>query len=235
MRNVPASSPSRFAGAVPEHATLSGEEPTPSRRTRPPEPAGRSGNAAERAREAGLIERIRQGEVDLFEHFVRTYQKRVFRLVYTLVRDVSEADSTTQDVFVKAFKGLRDFKGEAAFETWITRIAINSVRDGIRRRKPSVAFGDLGGSEGDGEIPAAFDPGDGTSPERDLLSGEIRKRIGTALEVLSPRQRAVFVMKHYEERSIAEIGEATGLDEGTVKSHLFRAARKLRERLEDLR
>ena len=190
---------------------------------------------ADRAREAGLIERIRQGEVDLFEHFVATYQKRVFRLVYTLVRDAAEADAVTQDSFVKAFKGLRDFKGEAAFETWITRIAINSVRDGIRRRKPSIPFGDLGGGNGEDELPASFDPGDGTSPERDLLSREIRKRIGLALEDLSPRQRAVFVMKHYEERSIAEIGEAIGLDEGTVKSHLFRAARKLRERLEDLR
>ncbi len=235
MRNVLASSPSRFAGAAPEHATLSGEEPSETRKKGPPWTAGRPERVGERAREAGLIERIRQGEVDLFEHFVRTYQKRVFRLVYTLVRDVSEADSTTQDVFVKAFKGLHDFKGEAAFETWITRIAINSVRDGIRRRKPSVAFGDLGGSERDGDIPAAFDPGDGTSPERDLLSREIRKRIGMALEDLSPRQRAAFVMKHYEERSIAEIGEAMGLDEGTVKSHLFRATRKLRERLEDLR
>jgi RNA polymerase sigma-70 factor (ECF subfamily) len=220
--------------AVLENEGLSGDERMGSGRLTAA-PAGGAGNAAERAREAGLIERIRQGDVDLFEHFVKTYQKRVFRLVYTLVRDAAEADATTQDVFVKAFKGLPDFKGEAAFETWITRIAINSVRDSIRRRKPSVPFGDLGGGEGGDELPAAYDPGDGTSPERDLLSREIRKRIGLALVDLSPRQRSVFVMKHYEEKSIAEIGEVTGLDEGTVKSHLFRAARKLRERLEDLR
>jgi RNA polymerase sigma-70 factor (ECF subfamily) len=191
--------------------------------------------AQDRAREAGVIERIREGDVDAFEYFVRTYQKRIFRLVYTLNRDAAEADALTQDVFVKAFRGLKEFKGEAAFETWITRIAINSVRDGVRRRKPSVAFADLGGSGDDGQLPAAFDPTDRTSPERDLLSREIRKRIALALESLSPRQRAVFVMKHYEERSIAEIGEVTGLDDGTVKSHLFRAARKLRDRLEDLR
>jgi RNA polymerase sigma-70 factor, ECF subfamily len=234
VKIVPASGPGEPERAVPESEALSGEERTGSGRTAPRQ-AGRAGGAEERAREAAVIERIRRGEVDLFEHFVATYQKRVFRLVYTLVRDASEADAVTQDVFVKAFKGLRDFKGEAAFETWITRIAINSVRDGIRRRKPSIPFGDLGGGDGEDELPAAFDPGDGTSPERDLLSREIRRRIGLALEDLSPRQRAVFVMKHYEERSIAEIGETIGLDEGTVKSHLFRAARKLRERLEDLR
>ncbi len=213
-----------------ERKDLSGDETTQAPRSQ-----ASGGIAPERSLEAGLIRRIRDGEVELFEHFVRTYQKKVFRLVYTLIRDASEADSVTQDVFVKAFRGLRDFKGEAAFETWVTRIAINSVRDGVRRRKPSVAFSDLGGGEGDGNLPSALDPSDGTSPERDLLSGEIRKRIGLALEKLSPRQRAVFVMKHYEERSIAEIGEVTGLDEGTVKSHLFRASRKLRERLEDLR
>jgi len=187
--------------------------------------------------ERAEIARILSGETDRYEYFVRTYQRRIFRLAYTLLRDPSEAEGLTQDVFVKAYRGLAEFKGEAAFETWVTRIAINAVRDLVRRRKPVVSFGDLrGGDEEDGpELPARLDPADGTSPERDLLAREIRRRIADALVALSPRQRAVFVMKHYEERSIAEIGLATGLDEGTIKSHLFRAARKLRERLEDLR
>jgi len=188
-------------------------------------------------RERGEIARILAGETDRFEYFVRTYQRRIFRLAYSLLRDPAEADGLTQDVFVKAFRGLAEFKGDAAFETWATRIAINAVRDHIRRRKPVIPFADLRG-EGDDEgpdLPSRFDPADGTSPERDLMSRDIRRRIAEALLALSPRQRAVFVMKHYEERSIAEIGAATGLDEGTIKSHLFRAARKLRHRLEDLR
>jgi RNA polymerase sigma-70 factor, ECF subfamily len=187
--------------------------------------------------EQAEIARILAGETDRFEYFLRTYQKRIFRLAYTLLRDPAEADALTQDVFVKAYRALADFKGGAAFETWITRITINAVRDLVRRRKPVVAFGDLrGDGEEDGpELPARLDPADGTSPERDLLSREIRQRIAAALVALSPRQRAVFVMKHYEERSIAEIAAATGLDDGTIKSHLFRAARKLREQLEDLR
>jgi RNA polymerase sigma-70 factor (ECF subfamily) len=199
-------------------------------------PAGDPG-AARHELERTEIARIVAGETDRFEYFVRTYQKKIYRLAYTLLRDPAEADSLTQDVFVKAFRALPDFKGDAAFETWLTRIAINAVRDVVRRRRPVVSFGDLrGAGEEDGpEIPARLDPADGTSPERDLLSREIRRRIADALVALSPRQRAVFVMKHYEERSIAEIGAATGLDEGTIKSHLFRATRKLRERLEDLR
>jgi len=187
--------------------------------------------------ERSEIARILAGETDRYEYFVRTYQKRIFRLAYTLLRDPAEADGLAQDVFVKAYRGLADFKGDAAFETWVTRIAINAVRDLVRRRKPVVSFGDLRaeGEEDGPEIPARLDPADGTSPERDLMAREIRRRIADALVELSPRQRAVFVMKHYEERSIAEIGAATGLDEGTIQSHLFRAARKLRARLEDLR
>ena len=199
--------------------------------------AGQDPQRERREFERSEIARILAGETDRYEYFVRTYQKRIFRLAYTLLRDPAEADGLAQDVFVKAYRGLADFKGDAAFETWVTRIAINAVRDLVRRRKPVVSFGDLrgDGAEDGPELPARLDPADGTSPERDLMAREIRRRIADALVELSPRQRAVFVMKHYEERSIAEIGAATGLDEGTIKSHLFRAARKLRARLEDLR
>jgi RNA polymerase sigma-70 factor (ECF subfamily) len=187
--------------------------------------------------EAEILARVVAGDVDAFEYFVKTYQKRITRFVFTLLRDPSEADCVAQDVFVKAFRALAEFKGEAAFETWVTRIAINTVRDRIRRRRPVVSFSELRDIDDDDgpEIPPSLDPADGTSPERDLLSGDIRRRIAEALVTLSPRQRSIFVMKHYEEKSIAEIGDATGLDEGTIKSHLFRAARKLRVRLEDLR
>jgi RNA polymerase sigma-70 factor (ECF subfamily) len=189
------------------------------------------------AAEADVIARVVAGDVDAFEYFVKTYQKRITRFVFTLLRDPSDADCVTQDVFVKAFRALPEFKGESAFETWLTRIAINTVRDRIRRRRPVVSFSDLRDLDDDDgpEIPLWLDPADGTSPERDLLSGDIRRRIAVALVTLSPRQRSIFVMKHYEEKSIAEIGDATGLDEGTIKSHLFRAARKLRVCLEDLR
>lgn len=193
--------------------------------------------STERSRELALLARVKAGEVELFEHFVRTYQKKIFRVVYNLLRDTADADAVTQEVFIKAFRAIADFKGDAAFETWLTRIAINAVRDHARRKRPVVHFADmqLSEQEGSGEIPRHVDPSDGTSPERDLMSREIRRRIGEALVDLSPRQRAVFVMKHYEEKTIAEIGTVTGLDEGTIKSHLFRAARKLRSALEDLR
>jgi RNA polymerase sigma-70 factor (ECF subfamily) len=203
-----------------------------------PRPEEEARSRAERLRaEEAIRARVVAGDTEAFEYFVTTYQKRITRFVYTLLRDASEADCVAQDVFVKAFRALGEFKGDSAFETWLTRIAINTVRDRIRRRRPVVSFSELRGLDDDDgpELPPAFDPADGTSPERDLLAGDIRRRIADALVTLSPRQRAIFVMKHYEEKSIAEIGASTGLDEGTIKSHLFRAARKLRVSLEDLR
>ena len=202
-----------------------------------PGETSRAADPERRERESEILGRVRAGDPEAFEYFVKTYQRKVFRLVYTLVRNAAEADALTQDVFVKAWRAVGDFKGEAAFETWLNRIAVNAVRDSVRRRKPVVSFADLAAAEEvEGtDLPRAAEPTDGTSPERDAQSRQIRRRIGEALEALSPRQRAIFVMKHYEERSIAEIGAATGIDYGTVKSHLFRAARKLRQKLEDLR
>lgn len=197
----------------------------------------REAKDVDRKHEHEMLLAVRAGDSESFEYFVRAYQKRVYRLAYSLLRDSSEADCVTQDVFIKAFKAIGDFKEDSAFETWITRIAINTVRDRVRRRKPVVSFSQLAGrddDEGSG-IPRGIDPADGTSPERDMMSRDIRRRIAEALLDLSPRQRAVFMMKHYEEKSISEIGAAIGLDDGTIKSHLFRAARKLRARLEDLR
>lgn len=190
-----------------------------------------------REREQELLERVRGGEPDAFEHFVRTYQRKVFRLVYTLVRNAADADALTQDVFVKAWRAVPDFKGEAAFETWLNRIAVNAVRDAARRRRPVVSFTDLADADetGAAHLPPSIEPVDATTPEREARSRQIRRRIGEALEALSPRQKAIFVMKHYEDRTVAEIGAAIGVDDGTVKSHLFRAARKLRQKLEDLR
>ena len=147
-----------------------------------------------REREREILERVRSGEPESFEYFVRTYQRRVFRLVYTLVRNAGEADALTQDVFVKAWRAVPDFKGEASFETWLNRIAVNAVRDAARRRKPVVAFADLAAAEElDGpELPRAVEPTDGTSPERDALSRQIRRRIEGIAERLAVGSDGIF-------------------------------------------
>jgi RNA polymerase sigma-70 factor (ECF subfamily) len=189
--------------------------------------------------EARLIREVKAGQVEAFDYFVRRYQPRITRLAYRLLRDAGEADCAAQESFLRAYQNLKDFREGSTFETWLTRICINWCKDRLKRRRLVFYFhqAPAARTESDEEEPGPRDThaSDDPSPERRAFSREIRRRLHEALEALSPRQRTVFVLKHFEELSIPEIADLTGLDSGTVKSHLFRAAHKLRERLGDYR
>ena len=184
--------------------------------------------------ESRLIEQVRAGRTEAFEYFVRRYHRKITRLAYRFLRDAGEADCAAQESFLKAYQNLNDFREGSTFETWLTRICINWCKDRLKRRRLVFYFHQAPPSSeeemGPRELAAHPDP----SPERRAMSREIRDRLSTAMESLSPRQRTIFVLKHLEELSIPEIAGITGLDSGTIKSHLFRASRKIRERLEDL-
>jgi RNA polymerase sigma-70 factor (ECF subfamily) len=182
--------------------------------------------------EARLIEAILGGQTELFEYFVRQYQRRITRIAFRLLHDAGEADCAAQESFLRAYRHLDRFREGSTFETWLTRICINWCKDRLKRRRLVLYFHQAprkDGEEAQGPVELAAAPG--PSPERRAAGREIRERLRSALDALSPRQRAIFVLKHFEERSIPEIAELTGLDPGTVKSHLFRAARKIRDRL----
>jgi RNA polymerase sigma-70 factor (ECF subfamily) len=183
--------------------------------------------------EGRLIRQVRRGDADAFEYFVRRYQARITRVAYRLLKDAGEADSAAQESFLRAYQNLAQFREGSTFETWLTRICINWCKDRLKRRRIVLYFHE-GPPEkpdtGPRETPAHPDP----SPERRMLSREIRDRLRSAMTALSGRQRTVFVLKHFEELSIPEIAELTRLDSGSIKSHLFRAAHKIRERLVDL-
>jgi RNA polymerase sigma-70 factor (ECF subfamily) len=184
--------------------------------------------------EARLIQQIRAGETELFEYFVRQYQKKITRIAYRFLRDAGEADCAAQESFLRAYQSLDAFREGSTFETWLTRICINWCKDRLKRRRLVFYFHQAPAreeEESDGLQQVTAHPG--PSPERRAAGREIRERLREAIDGLSPRQRSIFVMKHFEEMSIPEIAETTGLDSGTVKSHLFRAAHKIRERLSD--
>jgi RNA polymerase sigma-70 factor, ECF subfamily len=184
--------------------------------------------------ESRLIEQVRAGRAEAFEYFVHRYNRKITRVAYRLLRDSGEADCAAQESFLKAYQNLNDFREGSTFETWLTRICINWCKDRLKRRRLVFYFHQAPSSSeeetGPRELAVHPDP----SPERRAMSREIRDRLTTAMESLSPRQRTIFVLKHLEELSIPEIAGITGLDTGTIKSHLFRASRKIRERLEDL-
>jgi len=185
--------------------------------------------------EEQILESVLAGDVEAFGYFVRVYQRRVYGMALRLLRDSGEAECVAQEAFVRAYRSLAEFRGGSRFETWVMRIAINACRDRLKRKRLVLYFHQRASDpEGDEDgalaIPAA-DP----SPERLVHAREIKARLRHALDELSPRQRIVFVLKHLEERSIPEIAHLLGLDSGTVKAHLFRAAAKIRARMTDLR
>jgi len=175
--------------------------------------------------EARLIQEIRAGDSVGFEYFVRQYQRRITRVAYRLLHDTGEADCAAQESFLRAWQNLN--------ETWLTRICINWCKDRLKRRRLVLYFHQAA-EDSEERRSRETAPHSEPSPERRAHSREIRERLRQAIETLSPRQKTVFVLKHFEELSIPEIAELTGLDTGTVKSHLFRAAHKIRECLRDL-
>lgn len=168
-----------------------------------------------------------------FTGWMISEQRRVFLLCRRMLNDADEADSTTQDVFFKAFKALQAQPDAIDDPTkWVTRIAVNSCLDKLRskrwqfwRRRPD--------SEDEALILLMAAS---TAPDAEdrVLAGEIGGRIEAALAKLSGRQRAVFTLRHFEDLRLDEIAAVLGLDVGTVKAHMARALAKLRVELRDL-
>jgi RNA polymerase sigma-70 factor, ECF subfamily len=171
--------------------------------------------------------------VSEFGAWMAAEQRRIFALCHRLLQDPDEANSATQDVFLKAYQALvKDgSKGLDDPSRWLTRIAVNACLDRLRsrkwqfwRRRPS---GDDGGT---------LDRTPSKTPEAEdrYFASQIAERLDAALGRLSARQKAVFTLRHYEDKSLDEIGTILGLDVGTVKAHMFRAVSKLRGELRDL-
>ena len=168
-----------------------------------------------------------------FSAWMRAEQRRVFLLCQRMLGDSDEADSAVQDVFLKAYRALTE-QGSNPDDParWLTRIAVNTCLDRLRSRR--WQFWRKRPRQEDQELILAMAPSTAPESEQLLLAREIGARLTKALDKLSGRQRAVFTLRHYEDRSLEEIGAALGLDVGTVKAHLSRAVKKLRRELQDL-
>lgn len=180
-----------------------------------------------------LIDRTLAGNGDAFAMIVERFQRKIFRVARSIVRDDMEADTITQDTFVQAYTHLSKFEGRAELETWLTRIAINRSRDALRRRR----FVSLFTLRDDGsESETLIEPVDERpDPERQLMASQLRTAIGNAERRLSAQQKTIFRLRHYENLSLEDIAEAMGLRAGTVRAHLFRAIHKIRKELGEWR
>jgi len=164
-----------------------------------------------------------------YAELVGRHQRRATRIAFHYMRDAAEADEAVQDAFVKAYSHLASFREELPFEVWFTRILINGCLDRIkartRRERWIAPMPDGPGGERDF---AERMPGRGPSPEDQLLARERREAFNRALAKLPERQRSVFMLSHFEGCTSREVSTLTGLNESTVRVHLFRAIRKLR-------
>jgi RNA polymerase sigma-70 factor (ECF subfamily) len=198
-----------------------------------PVPTGREADA----RDASDVKRLLAGGCDAearerFADLVHRHQRRASRIAYHYLREVAEADEAVQDAFVKAYTHLETFREELPFEVWFTRILVNGCLDRIKsrsRRERWFVSRSEHADEGAGLLETT--PTSGPSPEDELLAQERRRAIGRALGLLPDRQRLVFVLSQVEGRSSKEVSVITGLNESTVRVHLFRAVRKLRKLL----
>jgi RNA polymerase sigma-70 factor (ECF subfamily) len=164
---------------------------------------------------------------DRFGELVTMHQRRASRIAYQYLRDAAEADEAVQDAFVKVFSHITSYREAWPFEVWFTRILINGCLDRRKaqlRRDRWIVGGEI--SSADEARVSAASPG--MDPEHRLLARERRARIASAIDRLDGRQRTVFMLSHYGDCTPREIGTMTGLNESTVRVHLFRAVRKLR-------
>jgi RNA polymerase sigma-70 factor (ECF subfamily) len=170
-----------------------------------------------------------------YAELVARHQRRASRIAYHYLRDAAEADEAVQDAFVKAYQHLASFREELPFDVWFTRILINGCLDRIkartRRERWMLPMGERTGASDGGHTERDLTErvaASGLSPEETLLGRERRREIAKALSKLPERQRSVFVLSHVEGRTSREVSALTGLNESTVRVHLFRAIRKLR-------
>ena len=168
-----------------------------------------------------------------FDEIIQQNQRRVYRVIFLLVRDHDVADTLTQECFLRAYRKRATFRGECRLDTWLLRIAVNLVRDQSKSRRAQFWRKLVGLDDEESESAPSRIASEQISPERQLLVCEELQAVWDVAASLSQQQRTIFLLRFAEEMSLAEIAAVLGLKTGTVKAHLFRATEKVRAALKE--
>jgi len=182
--------------------------------------------------DSAAVALARDGDSEAFRALVERHSRAVFRLAHRMTGTREDAEDVVQETFLKAYRQLGRFESRANFGTWLHRIAVNCSIDLIRSRPHRESAHDGPDLEQLGAT-GSLDPGR-ASPERLMLSTEVQESVTSALSSLSRMERAAFVLRHFEGRTIDEISQALGLKTNATKHSIFRAVRKMRVALEPL-
>jgi RNA polymerase sigma-70 factor (ECF subfamily) len=178
-----------------------------------------------------VLTRARQGDSDAFRLLVESHSRSAFRLAFRMTGNEQDAEDVVQEGLLKAYRHLGRFETRADFGTWLYRIVANCAVDMIRSRQARLKHTWTDSFEASTSTHATDQPG----PERLAESSEVQRRVARALGGLSPLERAAFTLRHYEGRSIEEICRTLDLGTSAAKQAIFRAVRKLRAELTELK
>ena len=185
--------------------------------------------------ETTLIRAAQEGDQAAFEQLVQAHDQSVLRLAMNLLKCPEDAHDVYQEAFLRVHRSLRSFRFDCTFHTWLYRIVTNLCLDHLRKRKirreePAVLATVDGPRDRTDVVPEQRVDGD---PQRNMFSGQVRKRIKEVLQQLTPRERMVFELRHYQGLRLRHIGEILGTTEEAAKNCLFRATQKMRIGLGD--
>jgi RNA polymerase sigma-70 factor (ECF subfamily) len=187
----------------------------------------------ERSVDQTLVARVQRGEKGAFDLLVRKYQHKVAKLISRYLSNRAEVEDITQEVFIKAFRGLPGFRGESAFYTWLYRIAVNTAKNYLEsqgRRPPGTGI-DIESAE---VLDSMESLRDVATPERNMLTGEIAETVNRAIAALPPDLRTAITLRDLDGLSYEEIAQVMECPIGTVRSRIFRAREAINKELRPL-
>lgn len=186
-----------------------------------------------RAEERDLVQKSQQGDTEAYDVLVRRYQGKIYALAYNMTGNKEDAEDRVQDVFIKAFQSIRNFKGQSSFYTWLYRIAVNRTINFLKTRKNRLALSLNDMDAGAERDPAYVELRARESPVRDVSILELQEKLNKALQTLSEKHRVVVVLYDIQGVPHKEIAQMMGCSQGTVRSRLFYARQQLQKELKD--
>ncbi len=196
-----------------------------------------STKAQEVALDRVLVDRFKSGDQSAFDEMVNRYWSRIYTMVNNLLKNTEDAEEVTQDAFIRAHRGLENFRGDSAFSTWLYQIATNLARNRYwywwrRKRDQSISFDQPLTSEDDSSSLAEVLPSDVETPHDATVTQEFLSRVAEAMEQLNEKHREILVLRNVQNLSYEEIASVLSISVGTVKSRIARARENLREKLD---
>jgi RNA polymerase sigma-70 factor (ECF subfamily) len=182
--------------------------------------------------EKELIDGLARGDLTAFREFVECYKKKVYYIALDMVRDPTDAEDVSQEVFLKVFRSFATFKRDARLGSWLYRVTYNACIDHLRKRAQAPrAVEEETLASGARDPSAVLFSSPSPDPDLSVESEMLQRKITRALEKVSPQEKAVFLLRHYDDLMLKEIAGVLDISLGSVKSYLFRAVRKLQKEL----